>query len=531
MAGTKAETDPIARMYADAFRLDEGFTMYLTQPLHRSAQQRPDQVATVFSGREFTFAETYRLVARLAGGLRSLGVQRDDRVAILSLNSDRYLQSLLAIAWADAVVVPVNVRWSVKEIGYSLVDAGVKVLLVDDRFAGMVPELSAQCPQLGIVVHCGEGPTPAGAVDFAALAESEPIPDAHRSGEALAGIFYTGGTTGAPKGVMLSHRNLFVSALGSAAMGLGTVEGRMLHVAPMFHLAGLSFVIVNLLLGGEHVIIPAFEPVATLAAVSEHGITDVLLVPTMVQMVVDHPRVGEFDLSSLRNVTYGASPISEALLGRTRAAFPSVALAQAYGMTELSPVATLLLDSDHDHPVRRRSAGRAAPHVLVRIVDPDGVEVPRGEFGEIVAAGDNVMLGYWGKPAETAAAIRGGWMHTGDGGHMDDDGYVYVRDRLKDMIISGGENVYSIEVENAVASHPAVAQCAVIGVADERWGERVHAVVVLAPGAALTLDELQEHARREIAGYKVPRSLEIVSALPMSGAGKILKRELRHAHV
>ncbi|MBM7276363.1 long-chain-fatty-acid--CoA ligase [Gordonia rubripertincta] len=504
--------------------------MYITQPLHRNVQQQPNAVATTCGDRVHTFVETRHLVACLAGGLRAMGVRSGDRVAILSLNSDRYLQTLLAIAWADAVMVPVNTRWSVKEIAYSLNEAGVQVLLVDDTFAGMVTALGEQSPQLRTIVHCGDGETPTGMVSFASLvAESQPIPDAHRGGDRLAGIFYTGGTTGFPKGVMLSHRNLLTSAMGSAAAGAWSTRGRVLHVAPMFHLADLMSTIGHLLMGSSHVIIPGFDPESTLAAIAGNQITDMLLVPTMIQMTVDHPRLAEFDLSSLRSLIYGASPISAALLTRARAAFPAAKFIQAYGMTELSPVATLLEDTDHDDPVKRRSAGRAAPHSLVRIVDPDGNEVPRGEFGEIVSSGDHVMLGYWNNPEESSSALRDGWMHTGDGGIMDDDGYVFVADRIKDMIISGGENVYSIEVENAVASHPAVLQCAVIGVPDQRWGERVHAVVSLKPGASLTLDHLQHHCREEIAGYKVPRSVEVVDTFPMSGAGKILKRELRRA--
>ncbi|MFC0453185.1 acyl-CoA synthetase [Rhodococcus jostii] len=502
--------------------------MYLTQSLHRNVQQRPHAVATICGTHTVTYAQSLDRVSRLAGALRSHGVTRGDRVAILSLNSDRYFETILATAWADAVTVPANTRWSVKEIAYSLNDAEVRHLLLDDVFSSLADELRSACPQLDVVVHCGDGPTPAGMLSYETLiAETGAIPDAHRGGGSLAGIFYTGGTTGFPKGVMLSHRNLLTSAAGCAATGAWSPEGRVLHAAPMFHLADLGSMIAHLLLGGTHVMIPAFDPIATLTAIVEHRISDSLLVPTMIQMVADHPRLAEFDTSSLRNVMYGASPISEALLGRARAAFPSASFAQGYGMTELAPVATILEDKHHDDPVRRRSAGRAAPHALVEIVDPDGNEVPRGTVGEIVVSGEHVMLAYWNKPAETADAIRDGWMHTGDGGYMDDEGFVFVADRIKDMIISGGENVYSIEVENVVAKHPAVTQCAVIAVPDDQWGERVHAVVSLAPGATLTLEELREHSKKEIAGYKVPRSLAIVDSFPLSAAGKILKRDLR----
>lgn len=502
--------------------------MYLTQPLHRSATQAPESVSTICGDRTFTHAQTMDRVSRLAGAMRQLGVGGGDRVAILALNSDRYFQLLLAIPWADAVVVPVNIRWSVKEIAYSLDETDTRVIFVDDAFAPMVPQLKEASPQLTAFVHCGDQPTPDGMISFETLiSDTGPVPDAQRRGDALAGIFYTGGTTGTPKGVMLSHRNIFVSALGNTTLGGVTPNGRILHAAPMFHLADLASLVAMSILGGSHVFIPMFDPVGTMSAIDTHDVTDMMLVPTMIQMIVDHPKRADFDLSRVGNIMYGASPMSEALLNRARAAFSSTKFLQAYGMTELSPVATNLVDRFHDDPVLRRSVGRAAPHSLVKIVDADGAEVPRGTVGEVVVSGDHVMLGYWNKPAETADAIRDGWMHTGDGGYMNDEGFVFIADRIKDMIISGGENVYSIEVENSISSHPAVVQCAVVAVPDAKWGERVHAVVQLVPGQNLTLEALQEHCKADIAGYKVPRSLAVVDEFPISAAGKILKRELR----
>jgi acyl-CoA synthetase (AMP-forming)/AMP-acid ligase II len=256
-----------------------------------------------------------------------------------------------------------------------------------------------------------------------------------------------------------------------------------------------------------------------------------MLVPAMIQAIVSHPDMGAHDLSSLELLAYGASPISEALLARARAAFPSARFLQVYGMTELSPATTVLLHEDHDDPALRRSAGRAAPHARVRIVDDKDVEVPPGTVGEIVAAGEHVMLGYWKRPAETEETVRDGWMHTGDVGYMDERGYVFIVDRLKDMIVSGGENVFSTEVENVIAKHSAVAQAAVIGLPDDKWGERVHAVVALAPGGTLTVEQLQDFCKQEIAGYKCPRSMEVVEQFPMSAAGKILKRELRSSAI
>jgi acyl-CoA synthetase (AMP-forming)/AMP-acid ligase II len=503
--------------------------MYLTQSLHRSLQQSPDRPATIFGNRVRTVAQSADRIARLAGGLSALGVQRGDRVAILALNSDRYHEYFLAVPWIGAVVNPVNIRWSPAEIAYSLQESDTRVLFVDDAFASAVPALRDQFEDLTTVIFCGDGEQPADTVAYEMLVDqTDPIEDTRTGGQELLGVFYTGGTTGRPKGVMLSHNNVLVSSLGSLSSGqFVSPGGRLLHAAPMFHIAGIAAWTSGCLVGSTHVIVPMFTPAGVMAAIAEHEVTEALLVPTMIQMLVDDPGVADGDLSSLQHLVYGASPISEALLDRARKVFPAAGFAQAYGMTELSPVITLLLAADHDDPVLRRSAGRAAPHVEVRIVDRDDNEVPRGEVGEVVARGDNVMLGYWNRPEDTAAALRDGWMHTGDGGRMDDNGYVFIVDRLKDMIISGGENVYSAEVENAVASHPAVAACAVIGVPDPDWGERVHAVVVLQHGHHVTEAQIRQHCKSLIAGYKSPRSVEFLDAMPMSGAGKILKRELR----
>jgi acyl-CoA synthetase (AMP-forming)/AMP-acid ligase II len=502
--------------------------MYLTQGLHRALQQGPDEVMTIFGSRRRTFAEVADRVARLAGALCELGVAAGDRVAMLALNSDRYSEYLLAVPWADAVLNPVNIRWSASEIAYSLVDSDTRVLLVDDALAPLLPAVRAQASCLATVIHVGDGPAPEGLLSYEELlVEADPIPDTRRGGDDLAGLFYTGGTAGFPKGVMLSHDNLGTSWLGSAASGyLPGAESRTLHTAPMFHLAGIGIWGATLLAGGTHVIVPAFDPVGVLAAVATERITAVLLVPTMIQLVVDHPRRTEYDLTSLTTLIYGASPITQAVLERAMKAFPSAGFVQAYGMTELAPVATILTPPDHEKGMLR-SAGRAAPHAEVRVVDPDDQPVGPGIVGEITVRGGHVMQGYWNQPRETAEALRGGWMYTGDGGYLDEQGYLFVVDRIKDMIVSGGENVYSAEVENALSQHPSVAQCAVIGVPDPDWGERVHAVVVLGSGQRSNAEELRTYVKTLIAGYKAPRSVDFVDHLPLSGAGKVLKRELR----
>lgn len=502
--------------------------MHLTQGLHRALQATPNKIATVYRDRQRTFAEHGERVARLAAGLRNLGIGTGDRVGILSLNSDRYAEYLLAVPWAGAVVNPVNIRWSPVEIAYALNDSATHCLLVDDTFSPLGQTLQRDCADLRLLVYCGEGATPEGMIGYEDLiAGNDPMPDARRGGDDLAGIFYTGGTTGFPKGVMLSHRNMCTSALGTVATGQLLGEGSVfLHAAPMFHLADLAAWAGQVMLGGTHVMVPAFTPDAVLGAVQAHGVTDILLVPTMIQMLVDHPAFGDYDLSSARRILYGGSPISRGLLDRVIRLLPDVALTQAYGMTEASPVLTLLWPKDH-RGEHLGSAGLAAPHTEVQIIDESGNVLPAGQTGEICGRGDNIMLGYWNRPEESAAVLVDGWYRTGDAGYFDEDGFLFVVDRIKDMIVTGGENVYSAEVENALSTHDAVAASAVIGLPDERWGETVHAVVVAVPGATISAGELTDYVRTRLANYKVPRSIEFVDQLPLSGAGKVLKRELR----
>jgi len=506
--------------------------MNITHGLRRALQVNPKGLATVYGSRRRTWSEIGGRIARLAGGLRTRGVANGDRVAVLSLNSDRYLELYLAAGWAGAVIVPLNIRWSALENEDALRDCRAGVLFVDKAFAPVGVQLARAIPGLKLV-FADDGETPSGMEGYEDLIEaSAPVADAMRQGSDLAGIFYTGGTTGRYKGVMLSHQNLMANALNALGEGLFPATTVYLHAAPMFHLANGAAMYSLLLSGGSNVIIQSFTPEGVMAAFQDEGVTDVLLVPTMIQMLVDHGALANYDLSALKHIIYGASPISEAVLDRAARALPHVRFTQAYGMTELSPIATLLHASQHVGEGRKkgrhRGAGRATLGCEVRIVDENDHPVPSGTVGEIVARGDNVMMGYGERPEETARAIIDGWMHTGDGGYMDEDGFIYVVDRVKDMIISGGENVYSVEVENALAQHPSVLQCAVIGIPNEQWGEQVHAVVVKRGGVEISAGELIDFTKTLIAGYKCPRSIEITEApLPLSGAGKVLKRELR----
>ncbi len=517
--------------------------MQITQALHRAVACNPNGIATVCGNRRHTFAQFRDRISRFAAALHALGVGGGggggDRVGILSLNSDRYVEAYMAVPWAGAVINPCNTRWSATEIAYSLDDCDTRVLLIDDPFLPLVAELCTKSRSLATLIHVGDGVTPEGMLSYEALIENHnAATDAGRGGKDLAGVFYTGGTTGFPKGVMLSHEALLFNGLWFCAVGATQPGDVSLHAAPMFHIADHALLNALWLAGATHVTLPSFTPSAMLQVLERERITTTLIVPTMIQLLVDHPDATKYDLSALRMLGYGGSPISEAVLDRAQKLMPHVAFGQAYGMTELAPAVTWLPPALHSAEGRARgklsAAGLAMPGVQIRIVGADGAALPRGEVGEIIVKSPAVMLGYWNKPEETAEALERpsnlGWMHTGDGGRMDDEGFVFVVDRVKDMIVSGGENIYSTEVERAVASHPAVAACAVIGVPDTEWGERVHAVVVLKASQQATADEIREHCKTQIGGYKCPRSVEFIAALPMSGAGKVLKRTLREPH-
>ncbi|MCY1264123.1 Long-chain-fatty-acid--CoA ligase [compost metagenome] len=509
--------------------------MYLTQGLHRALQLHPDQTATVFRGRRRSFHELGERVARLAGALQQHGMRNGDRVGMLALNSDRFLEYMLASWWGGAVLNPVNIRWSVPEIVYSLDDCDTRILLVDDHFLHLADDIAATAKVRPVLIHVGDGPAPEGMLSYEQLiAESAPVCDAQRGGTDLATIMYTGGTTGRPKGVMQSHLNLWSSAMSRLGSSNVAANSPVLHIAPMFHTACLARVVVQLIVGEPHIFVPSFEPLEFMQTIERERVTDILLVPTMLQALIMHPEFARHDLSSLKRMSYGASPIAAPVLELALERLPGVEFTHGYGMTETSPVISSNGPESHCATGiangRVRSAGRAALGVSVMIVDEHDNEVPRGTIGEIIVQGANVMLGYWNRPQETAEALRGGWMHTGDGAYMDEDGYIFIVDRIKDMIVTGGENVYSAEVENAIGRHPAVAASAVIGIPSDQWGEAVHAVVVLKPGLQASAGEIITHCRQHIAGYKCPKSVEFIANLPLSGAGKILKRELRDPH-
>ncbi|OYW19020.1 MAG: fatty-acid--CoA ligase, partial [Burkholderiales bacterium 12-64-5] len=344
-------------------------------------------------------------------------------------------------------------------------------------------------------------------------------------------ILYTGGTTGRPKGVMLTHLNLFANALSTLASTPRPPGLCCLLAAPLFHVGGIGPLLQNAIRLATQVLLPAFAPEAVLAAIAAENVNETFLVPTMLKLLIDDPAVARHDLSSLQLILYGAAPIDGTLLDRAMATLPGVDFAQVYGMTELAPVVATLGPWWHTPQGRPRdklaAAGRPVPLCEVRIVDGNDLEAPAGACGEVVVRGANVMAGYWNRPEETAQVLHGGWMHTGDVGYLDDDGFLFIVDRLKDMIVSGGENVYSTEVENVILEMQEVSACAVIAVPDPTWGERVHAVIVPRPHADLSAEAVSAYCRTRIAAYKCPRSMEFREALPLSSAGKLMKQELR----
>ncbi|MEO6319647.1 MAG: long-chain fatty acid--CoA ligase [Polaromonas sp.] len=509
--------------------------MNLTLGLQQMQRRHPERVVTWYGERRRTYGEMAGRVARIASVLRARGIKTGDRVAMLAVNSDCYLEFYLATWWAGAIASPVNTRWSAAEIIYSLNDSGTSVLLIDSNFLHLLPEVRLQSNTLAQVLFFGDGVAPAELPDLEQLlADAAPVEDALRQRDDPAVIFYTGGTTGFPKGVILSHFNLWCSAMSRMAMIPSSPDAVGVHVAPLFHVAAAGRMIAHTLIGGSAVIMPTFRADELIACIERHAIVEVVLIPSMLQMLLAHPAFDARRLDSLRRISFGGSVIPESVLDQALSVLPQVEFIQAYGMTEAAPPLTLNPHASHVGEGRRlgrhRSAGLEVYGVQLKIIDEAGQETAPGVAGEIVVRGPNVMLGYWGKPEETAKVLRNGWFHTGDGGYMDQDGYLYIVDRLKDMIISGGENVYSAEVENAIAQHVAVALNAVIAVPCQTWGESVHAVIVLKPGATLTLAELQAHCKTLIAGYKCPKSVEFKEQLPMSSVGKVLKTALREPH-
>jgi len=507
----------------------------LSSMLDRTLRLFGSQTAVVDAEGNFTWTEFGERVARAAGVLQSLGVARGTRYAIVSRNSYRNAEIMHAGYWIGAVPVPINFRLAPPEIAYILENADCRLLVVDQDFAGLLdsPELAGKT---GNVLMLG-GPGGDGRPHYdAMLALAEPVSlyaGAKEDDEAL--LLYTGGTTGKSKGVPLSHRNILANAMQIGLMTAPRADDVYLHVAPMFHSADL-LANPSTLVGAAHHFLPKFSSDAVFRAIQVFGVTTCLLTPSMIIVLLQDPKLDNYDVSSLRQVMYGSAPLDATWIRKAVERFDGVEFLGSYGLTETSPLLTIHPMAEHARAIAARddkllrSVGRPLVGVDMKLLDEDGQEVKTGEAGEVVVRGPNVSKGYWKRPEATAEAFRDSWLRTGDIGQMDGQGRLYLLDRKKDMIITGGENVYSSEVEAALYQNPKVQECAVVGVPDEVYGEALLAAVVPVPGEALTGDELIEHCRGKIGGYKIPRRYVFLEELPKSAVNKVLKNELRRLY-
>jgi long-chain acyl-CoA synthetase len=511
--------------------------MQLTNSLKRAASLRPEAVSLQCGSRSLTWRDTIERTARLAGALNSLGLGQGDRVAILAENSDRYAIVYWAVFWSGGVVVPLNTRWNDTEIQFAVDDCGCTFLIVDDSFVERACNLvHTTLPQVQLL-FAGEPAASKGLVSIENMMTSgDAITDVGRCGEDCAGIFYTGGTTGAAKGVMLSHRAMWINAL-SLGYELGlTQDDRALNVAPLFHTAGTAMLFSLTIHAGSNAFLGRFETGAFFDAAARFQPTITLLVPTMITALTRGETHQISELKSIRKLLYGAAPIPPKVRDRALELLPNVDFFHGYGLTELGPIVSVLgpeahrLHSGDSLAGGINSAGRALPISEVDIVGPEGASLPLNTVGEIAVRSESAMSGYWGCEQATDAAERGGWFSTGDAGYLDNDGLLYVVDRIKDMIITGGENVFSSEVENVISEVDGVDECAVVGLPDPHWGEVVAAFIVPIAKGGVEAEHVIDHCRQRISSYKCPRRVIFISeGLPKSAAGKIQKSLLRRA--
>ncbi len=516
--------------------------MFIHKTLDRARRLYPNKQAMIDGELRFTYAELGERVDRLAGALAASGLQAGRRAGILMQNRHEYTESYFAVEKAGAVLAPLNQRLAPPEIAFILNDAEATALILDAAYLPLYSACRDELTTVRTVVLLGGEVSGGDGVTFLdyerSLAEATPLREPARAWQPddMVQLYYTSGTTGMPKGVMLTQGNVMANAMHGIMVMHFDERDVWVHGTPMFHLADAWSSWTVTWVGGTHIYLREFTPAGYLGALQEHRVTVSLLVPTMINAIVNDPRVREFDVSSLRLLTFGASPMPVDRLRAAMEVFPHVTFMQLYGMTETAPFATGIrydeetLTGSPEQQRRIASCGREIPGVETRVVREDGSEVAPGEVGEIVMRGPNVMKGYWRQPEVSAETLRGGWMHSGDMATVDEEGYIFIVDRKKDMIITGGENVYSTEVENAIYQHSAVLEAAVIGIPDPHWGERVHAVVVLKEGERVEPQELSDFCRRHIAGYKIPRSIEFVDALPKTGSGKIQKAEIRQRY-
>ena len=497
----------------------------------RHAFAIPEAVAIRYQGESITWAGLHERVRRAAAAFAGQGVRRGDRVAVLMTNRPEFLESVLAASAIGAIAVPVNFRLAPAEAAYILQDSGASLVVTDPPLASLA-EAAVAASQAAQRAKAGPVPvitTGADGTYEALLAAAPPAPSEVEIDERdIALIMYTSGTTGRPKGAMLSHLNLLMQAITAIRTSRLTDDQSvgMINV-PLFHIAGIGGMVPALLLGTRSVLMPtaAFDAQVTLDVIEAEGVTSLFLVPAQWQVLCAHPDVTR-RTRSLRTISWGAAPATVPLLETMAKTFPEAEIISVFGQTEMSPVTTALPSADAVRKIG--SVGKPIPTIATRIVDDRMNDVPRGEVGEIVYRGPSLMAGYWNNPAATEEAFSGGWFHSGDLVREDEEGFLYVVDRKKDMIISGGENIYCAEVENVLSGHPAVADVAVIGARHEKWGETPVAVVVPAdPAAPPSLEDLTGWTAGRLASYKKPTGLVVLDELPRNASGKVLKHELR----
>ena len=488
------------------------------------ARERPDEVALEESGEAASFAELDRRTRQAIALLAELGVHKGDRVAWLGKNAKTYFELFYACGRIGVVMVPIGWRLAAPEVRYILEDTRAKVLFAGDGCsdaATLACEGMANPPPIVTAAEAKARLEAAAPADFTPAGTNDAVLQ-----------LYTSGTTGNPKGAVLSNNNLFalrVPASEAAEPWSKWEDGEAILVAmPCAHIGGTGLGIMALAGGVRAIVQPEFTPEGVLSAF-EQGVTRMFIVPAALQMVIQHPRAQTTDFSGVKYVLYGAAPIPLELLREAVRMIPGAGFLQCYGMTETTGTIAVLPPADHDLAgnQRMRSAGRAVPGAEIRVVGEDGAELPRGEVGELIVRSPSNMVGYWHLDEATRASLKDGWMHTGDAATMDDDGYIYIQDRMKDMIISGGENIYPAQVESAIYGHPAVAEVAVIGVPGDTWGEVVKACVVAKPGETVDPASIIDWTRERLAGFKVPKTIDVIPALPRNASGKILRRELR----
>ena len=490
----------------------------------RYAVSTPDAIALSFEGRETSYRALDELSNQVANGLVATGVRPAGRIAILDKNSDIFFQILLGAAKARAVLVPINARLAPPEIAFAINDAKTEVLFVGEPFVEIISGIQDQLDTVRQIIALNS--------IYPKWRDAQPLSDPGLPVDPhdVCVQLYTSGTTGYPKGVQLSHANFPLLAVDD--WKAWSSDDVMLLAMPLFHIAGVGTGVFGLMAGLKTIVLREFVPAQALETIQHHRATTSFLVPAMLLAMLAEANVEKIDLSSLRQIIYGASPIPLELLRKSLRVFKHTGFFQVYGLTETTGVITILAAADHspgDDEILK-SCGRAIEGVELRIIDASGKSLPARQVGEVVCRSSQNMTGYWNRADDTARTLRNGWLHTGDAGFLDENGYLYIHDRLKDMIVSGGENVYPAEIESALYGHADIADVAVIGVPDDRWGEAVKALIVLKPDRSADPAGILHFARERLAGFKIPKSIEFVNELPRNPSGKILKRLLRERY-